>query len=196
MGGMFILITGQLGRTSEGKILLNSLHNKRMFETLNDVGKSIHNLPTVLQVRALNSIEALLQCDPNDASNNEVSTITEYWFVALSGHKLFARDLAFVQEFSRNPFPEIKLAALRLLAVICYYRWGQRALSETAGFIEYLLDRKAEFDKDILHEKYNVLKAVVDSSDFDINTIQQIKQYVKDGVFYIQGIMEVAVEGS
>lgn len=167
-----------------------------MYETLSDIGKSVHNLPTPLQVRALNSLEMLVQIDPNDAVNNEIATITEYWFVGVSGHKLFVQDLTFVQDFCRNPFPEIKIAALSLLRALCTYRWGQRALSETAGFIEYLLDRKAEFNKDVLHEKYNVMKTLVDSSDFDINTIQQVKQYVKDGVFYIQGVMEVAVEGS
>lgn len=167
-----------------------------MFETLSDMGKSVHNLPTPLQVRALNSLEVLLQCEPSDAVNNELTSITEYWFVGLSGHKLFVQDLSFVHDFCRNPFPEIKIAALNLLRTICIYQWGQRALSETAGFIEYLLDRKAEFNKDVLHEKYNVLKSIIDSSDFDTGTIQQIKQYVKDGVFYVSGVMEVAVEGS
>lgn len=163
-----------------------------MHEVLNDIGKSIHNLPTPLKVRALNCLETLFQCDPENSSNNQISSITEQWFTSLTANN----QLTFVQEFCRNPFPEIKIAALRLLRSICNYSWGQRALSNTAGFIEYLLDRNSEFDKDILHEKYNIIKAVANSTEFDENTSQQIHQYVKDGAFYVQGVMEVATERS
>lgn len=181
-----------MGRSPEGKILLNESHSARMHEVLNDMGKTIYSLPTPLKVRALNSLETLFQCDPANSSNNQISSITEQWFASLTG----TNRLTFVQEFCRNPFPEIKTAALALLRSICAYSWGQRALSNTAGFIEYLLDRNAEFDKDVLHEKYNIIKTIASSREFDENTTRQIQQYVKDGVFYVQGQMEVAVEGS
>lgn len=171
---------------------MNESHAARLHETLNDIGKSIHNLPTALKVRALNCLEALFQCDPTDSSNNQINSITEQWFQSLTG----SNQLSFVQEFCRNPFPEIKIAALGLLRAICGYTWGHRALSNAAGFIEYLLDRKSEFDKEILHEKYNILNLVANSGEFDENTARQINQYVKDGAFYVQGVMEVVVEGS
>lgn len=163
-----------------------------MNETLNDIGKSIHNLPIQLQSRALNCLETIFQSDPNDLDNNQICSITESWFTSLTG----TNQLTFLQDFCRNPFPEIKIAALALLRSICSYRWGQRALSETAGFIEYLLDRNTEFDKDAIHEKYNVIKALGESSEFDANTILQIRQYIKDGAFFVRGITEVAVEGT
>lgn len=152
----------------------------------------MHNFTTPLQTRALNCLETLFQCEPSQLMNNQINSITEYWFGCLTG----TNQLTFVQDFCRNPFPEIKIAALALLRSICGYRWGQNALSETAGFIEYLLDRNTEFDHDALHEKFNVIKALGDSSVFDANTILQIRQYIKDGAFYVQGVMEVAVENS
>lgn len=185
-------ISGHLGRSHEGKILLNESHSVRMHETLNNIGKSIRNLPTPLKVRALNCLETLFQCDAFDATNNQISSITEQWFSSLTENN----QLTFVQEFCQNPFPEIKTAALGLLRAICNYTWGQRALANTAGFIEFLLDRNAEFDKEILYEKYNVLKAIVNSREFDEITSKQIRKYVDDGVFYVQGVMEVAIEGS
>lgn len=163
-----------------------------MHEVLNDIGKSIYNLPTALKVRALNALETLFHSDAADSSNNQISSITEQWFKSLTGNN----QLTFVQEFCRNPFPEIKTAALALLHSICLYSWGQRALSATAGFIEYLLDRNSEFDKDVLHAKYNIIKTIASSREFDENTTRQIHQYVKDGAFYVQGQMEVAIEGS
>lgn len=155
------------------------------------MGKAIHNLPIPLQTRALNCLETLFQSSV-DVPNNVIDVITEIWFVRLTG----TNQLTFVQDFCRNPFPEIKIAALGLLRAICSYRWGQQALSETAGFIEYLLDRSTEFDKDAIHEKYTVIKVLADASVFDAGTILQIRQYIKDGAFFVQGVMEVAVEGT
>lgn len=189
---LFLNHIGHLGRTHDGKLLLNELHSGKLAETLNDIGKSIHNFPTPLQTRALNCLETLFQCEPSQLMNNQINQMTEYWFGCLTG----TNQLTFVQDFCRNPFPEIKIAALALLRSICGYRWGQRALSETAGFIEYLLDRNSEFDKDAIHEKYNVIKALGESNVFDASTILQIRQYIKDGAFYVQGIMEVAVENN
>lgn len=85
---------------------------------------------------------------------------------------------------------------MALLRSICTYRWGQRFLNETAGFIEYLLDRNNEFDKDAIHEKFSVIKVLSDSSEFSATTILQIKQYIKDGAFYVSGVMEVATADS
>lgn len=180
-----------MGHSREGKILLNETHSARLHETLNDMGKSIHNLPTPLKVRALNCLEMLFQCDATDAMNNHISSITEQWFTSLTG----TNQLIFVQELCRNPFPEMKIAALGLLRSIVSYDWGQRALANTAGFIEFLLDRSSEFDKDILFEKYDIIKTIENSREFDENTMEQIRKYIKDGVFYMQGVMEVAVEG-
>lgn len=187
---LLLIRSGQLARLNDGKILLHELHSNKLNETLNDIGKSIHNLPIPLQTRALNCLEIIFQSS-DDVPNNLIDMITEIWFFRLTG----TNQLTFVQDFCRNPFPEIKIAALGLLRSICCYRWGQRALSETAGFIEYLLDRNIEFDKDAIHEKYNVIKTLADASIFDAGTILQIRQYIKDGAFYVQGAMEVAVEG-
>lgn len=180
-----------MGRSHDGKILLSEAHSVRMHETLIEIGKQIHNLPTPLKVRALNCLETLFQCDASDATNNQIGSITEQWFSSLTENN----QLTFVQEFSQNPFPEIKIAALGLLRSVCNYTWGQRALSNTAGFIEFLLDRNAEFDKEILYEKYNILKTIANSRVFDENISQQIRKYVNDGVFHVQGVMEVAIEG-
>lgn len=187
-----LLIPGQLGSSHDGKVLLTELYSSKLNETLNDIGKSIHNLPVPLQTRALNSMATLFRPESDQPVNNEIAAITEIWFFSLTG----TNQLTFVQDFCRNPFPEVKITALVLLRSICAYRWGQRALSETAGFIEYLLDRSAEVDKDAIHEKYNVIKTIGDSSEFGASTILQIKQYIKDGAFYVQGVMEVAIADS
>lgn len=180
-----------MARTSDGKILLDELYSRKLQETFVGIGKTINNLPTPLKIRALNSLHTVFQCEPSNYQNNQIGSITEQWFVSLNG----AGNLAFIHSFCKNPFPEIKLASLALLRSICKYPWGQIALIQTAGLIEYLLDRKAEFDKDIMHEKYVLLKDLSSSIVFDTNIGEQINRYIADGAFYVQGITEVAIDG-
>lgn len=188
----FFIQLGQLARTSDGKILLDELYSRTLKDTFDGIGKTIHNLPTPLKIRALHSLNTVFQCEPSNYQNNQVGSITEQWFVSLNG----AENLAFIHGFCQNPFPEIKLAALALLRSICKYPWGQISLIRTAGLIEYLLDRKVEFDKDIMHEKYVLLKDLSSSIVFDTNISEQINQYIADGAFYVQGVTEVAIDGS
>lgn len=68
-------------------------------------------------------------------------------------------------------------------------------MAETAGFVEYLLDRREDFDKEVKQEKYLVIKLLANSDRFDAQTLADLKRYVSQGAFYVTGQMEVAVEG-
>lgn len=104
--------------------------------------------------------------------------------------------MTFLLDFCRNPFPDIKIAALTLLKVIVVPVWGQKALEETAGFIEFLMDRNIEFNKDAIHEKYQIVEILSKSTTvFDPVALSQLKKYVQQGAFYVEGVMEVVAEG-
>ncbi|XP_037038603.1 26S proteasome non-ATPase regulatory subunit 5 [Bradysia coprophila] len=179
----------QLGSSDQGKILLEDQFSVKVAKTLNEIGKSIHNLPTRLQIRALNCLEILLQCD---SQNNRVNSITCKWFSSLTGPD----GMAFLLNFCRNPFPDIKLAALTLLKVVVTPTWGQKALQATAGFVEFLMDRNIEFNKDAVHEKYRIIEMLSRSATvFDPVTLGQLKKYVQQGAFYVEGVMDVVTEG-
>lgn len=181
-----------MAHSFDGKLLLDELYSPMLLKTFEEIGRTIPNLPTPMKIHALNSLEIVFQCEANDAQNNQLASITERWFSGLSP----SGDLEFIHNFCKNPFPDIKLAALTLLRSVNRYQWGQMALTRTAGLIEYLLDRKAEFDKDVLHAKFEVLKDLSASTVFDATLAEQIRQYLSAGAFYVQGIMEVAVEGN
>lgn len=98
--------------------------------------------------------------------------------------------------FCRNPFPDIKIAALTFLKVIVTPVWGQKALEQTAGFIEFLMDRNIEFNKDAIHEKYQIIEILSQSNAvFDTVSLGQLKKYVRQGAFYVEGVMDVVAEG-
>lgn len=104
--------------------------------------------------------------------------------------------MAFLLNFCRNPFPDIKIAALTLLKVVVASFWGQKALAETAGFIEFLMDRNIEFNKDAIHEKFKIVEILSQSNAvFDPASLSQLKKYVQQGAFYVEGVLDVVAEG-
>lgn len=123
------------------------------------------------------------------------SEIARTWFGWLAGDD-GGEQLGFVHDICRKPFPDIKLAAVALVAAICAHRWGQHAMANTAGFVEFLLDRQVDFDKDVKLAKYALIERLADGGCFDEHIAEQLRQYVAQGAFYVPGVMEVAVEGS
>lgn len=179
----------QLGSSDQGKILLEEQYTVKVARTLSEIGKSVHNLPTRLQIRALNCLEILFR---SDSQNNRVNSLICKWFNSLTG----TDGMAFMLNFCRNPFPDIKVAALTLLKVLVTSNWGQKALQATAGFVEFLMDRNTEFNKDAVHEKYRIIEILSQSANvFDAVTLGQLKKYVQQGAFYVEGVMDVVTEG-
>lgn len=98
--------------------------------------------------------------------------------------------------YAQNPFPDIKEAAFSLLRSICQHKWGHQRLQNTGGFIEFLLDRSTEFDKDLIQTKYEIIQLLAESSVFNAGTIAKFKKYVSQGAFFVQGVTEVTAEGA
>lgn len=178
-----------------------------MERTLLEIGKTIHNLSTELQTRALHCLELLFMTNVNEEDQyssdtmDNCSRILSIWYGWLSvGGGYAASDLTFLLRFCRCPFPDIKLATLKWLQTFLVCPWLPQLLAETAGFVEFLLDRQAEFDKNVLLEKHLIVSRLTSFSDgggvFDAHTMENLKKYKTEGAFYVSGILDVAVEGS
>lgn len=179
-----------MARSSEGKILLDGLYRDKLHKAFLELGRYMPCLPTDLKVCMLESLNGAFECDAQDVHNNQIGSITLEWFACLADE---TEGLTFISNFCRNPFPDLKLPALTLLRTVCRYPWGPAALNATAGFIEYLLDRSAEFDKNVLLAKYEVLKDLTTSGAFNANIHEQINTYVQEGAFVVRGTVDVAV---
>jgi 26S proteasome non-ATPase regulatory subunit 5 len=99
-------------------------------------------------------------------------SITQTWYETLTP----TGDLTFVMSYCKNPFPEFKLAGLALLKAIVGHRWGQDAVLRTGGFIEYLLDRRVDNNKDATLDKYEVVTILSESPVFDAHQLLQLKR--------------------
>uniref|UniRef100_U5ETB0 26S proteasome non-ATPase regulatory subunit 5 n=1 Tax=Corethrella appendiculata TaxID=1370023 RepID=U5ETB0_9DIPT len=180
-----------LASSNDGKKFLDSVPGQKMKVIARELYSMLRNLPSELKIRLLNCLEALFRIDPN-LSDNQVTCITQSWYEIFSS----SSDLTVIMEYAKNSFPDIKIASIGWLKAICLHKWGQEFFRNTAGFLEYLLDRKSEFDKNVLLEKYEIIRILSESDRvFDIETLNELRKYVREGAFYVQGVTEVAIEG-
>lgn len=104
-----------------------------------------------------------------------------------------------VFKITQNPFKDVKLPVFLLLKEMAHHRWGVEVFRNQPGFIEYILNRQIEVDADLKQLKFDLILAIATngaSKDvLDSVTIIRLKEYVKDGPFYLQGQHQVAFEG-
>ncbi|XP_065364688.1 26S proteasome non-ATPase regulatory subunit 5 [Calliphora vicina] len=179
-----------LTQNPQGILLLQQYYSTAMKDVFENYSSYLRNLPTDLKNRAFNSLEHIFTFNSKIL---EISSILHCWFNYLNDG---SNNMQFLMDFCRNPFPDIKISTLNLIRSLCMYPWGIDALKNTAGFLEYLLDRKVEFDKDAKFAKFSLIKLLADSSAFDVQTNIQLRTYVNEGPYYVQSIMDVAVEGN
>lgn len=192
---------GVLGRSKHGKIGLSGLSlvcpEGDMKMVLMEMAMFLSTLPTEEQIRILNCLELLFRLEAegedgdNSSPDNRICLITESWYKFLDR----GPGLKILMAYLRNPFPDIKLAGFGVLKSIVDYPWGQAAVADTAGLLEYILDRGADFNTEAFQAKFEIL-LVLNRFNGDFSEAQQkeIKEYVAKGPFYKKGITEVAIE--
>eukprot|EP00096_Caligus_rogercresseyi_P012095 TRINITY_DN4974_c0_g1_i1.p1 TRINITY_DN4974_c0_g1~~TRINITY_DN4974_c0_g1_i1.p1 ORF type:complete len:517 (-),score=106.25 TRINITY_DN4974_c0_g1_i1:447-1796(-) len=100
------------------------------------------------------------------------------------------------------PFEDEAAGGYRLLGIISQYAWGIKAISEHSGFIEFILNRdngRSKYAKQMKHRVIgNILTHGGDSSvlvqDFGTPIVIKMKEYVRDGPYYVQSEANVAYE--
>ncbi|OQV12798.1 putative 26S proteasome non-ATPase regulatory subunit 5 [Hypsibius exemplaris] len=128
-------------------------------------------------------------------SDAELQSINQAWFTT-AGRGLFT---ALFQKV-RNPFKDVKIPVMAVFRSLAEQRWGLEVFRAEPGFLEYLMNRKSETDKEIKELKFDVVKAVTESAALaevlDSVTIVRLREFVQDGPFYVPGEYQVASEGA
>lgn len=83
------------------------------------------SLPTELKIRALKTLESLLNVQD---ITSKASTITFKWF-RLLGENFIEK----IVSYAKNPFGEIRLAGLGVLFALASQQWGQEAIQQVPG---------------------------------------------------------------
>jgi 26S proteasome non-ATPase regulatory subunit 5 len=148
-----------------------------------------------LKLRVLTCLSQLLEVKESDP-NGEATTLTETWYRSLLPDN---KTTSTVLSLSRQPFLDVRLGALGLLRVLCTHLWGQKELAGYSGFLEYLLDRKTEFEKTGKEAKFDMIRELVvspfTSTSFGSEPYSRLKRLFNEGPFFVDSETAVAVEG-
>ena len=120
-------------------------------------------------------------------------SILEQWFMQISN-----KPLQTILSICKQPFPDLKCAALYVIGAIANQEWAQRLLNQHGGFHEYLLDRSTEHEQTGKQAKYYVIKTLAESVTttqfFGRPFMLKLIEYVKDGPLFRIVQSEVALE--
>ena len=148
-----------------------------------------------LKSKALIALSVLLTVTEPDPHNIGTG-FAEAWYRRL----LDENRLATLIHLCREPFLEVKLAALECVKVLAQHLWGQKELATTPGFLEYILDRSSENTKPGKEAKYAIVTELVRSPfiqmSFTKEAVIQLKAYEKDGPYYVPAETAVSFEGA
>ncbi|XP_068105186.1 26S proteasome non-ATPase regulatory subunit 5 [Hyperolius riggenbachi] len=193
MIGVAVDTLAVLGATVEGKqvLLKTGLRFNNVFRR---IGQQCRNATTELRVRCLDAVSSVLHL-PAEHHTEDLLAMAASWF-----HNLSNQPMDMFRSIATQPFPELHCAALKVFTAIANQPWAQKLMIESPGFIEYIVDRTVDPDKDSKDCKFELVKALVNSGTiaevFGNQHYLRLRAYLREGPYYIQATSAVAVEGA
>jgi 26S proteasome non-ATPase regulatory subunit 5 len=104
-------------------------------------------------------------------------------------------------QIAKQPFVDLRLAAYRCLLELTRSSWSLHAMNNEPGFIEFLLNRSTEKDKEGKEAKFAIIHSICQNSEeakLAIGNVNYLKlrRYINEGVFYVEREANVAFDGS
>lgn len=181
---------GNIASTLDGKYALKSF-GQFMDNALNRISYVIKKMPSELRVRGLDCLALILHVN-KEQQNNQIISLTNNWFKLLD-----EEPLDMIVGLCRQPFLDIKISSYRVIAAISNQAWGHEIIASYPGLIELLLERSNDSGKIIKEIKFDIVKNLAEASIdiFDSGTLQKFHAFIRQGPFYVDLEMDVAVEG-
>lgn len=118
--------------------------------------------------------------------------LTETWFNHINNMEQMMVSVM------KTPFLDLRLAVYQLMLVVSGQGWGRRVVLGQPGLCEYLLDRSNERDAGARHERWRLMKSLVESRMTkemlgpELDTL--IREFVNLGPHHVQVESQVAYE--
>lgn len=169
---------GQIFLTNESKKILHEKYDRLCCETLKKLFTSIPNVPSDMKSRVFECFEKVFTIDDPANMNNQITYICERWF------QQSGISFSSLLGYCKQPFQDISLASFRLINALISHAFGRKALAQTGGFVEFLLDRKSISSYEIAMIKYDIIKNLSTTTEFDVSTITSFCTYVRNGAYF------------
>ncbi|XP_059479925.1 26S proteasome non-ATPase regulatory subunit 5-like [Neocloeon triangulifer] len=193
-----IAMIGQVATKLGGKFYL-SQQNELLDSFFTYLKKCVHSGAQEDKMCVLDTSAALLFVKSEEQAG-EICLLTKNWF-----ENIFT-SVRHVFEMCNEPFTETVLPALQLLLVISQQPWGENAMAETPGLLEWLINREAACgvhkgsgtggNPDVLRAKHDIAKVLSYNPDLKVTPRQrtELADFVQQGPFFKRGLYEVATE--
>ncbi|KAM4019889.1 LOW QUALITY PROTEIN: 26S proteasome non-ATPase regulatory subunit 5 [Anomaloglossus baeobatrachus] len=196
MIGVAVDTLGILGSNMEGKQVLQKTGD-RFINVFRTIGHHAQFAPE-LRVRCLDSISSIVFLPP-DNHTDDLLAMSEAWFRCLSN-----QPMEMLRSIASQPFPELHCGALKVFTVsplaIANQPWAQRMMIDSPGFVEYIVDRTVDPDKDSKDAKYELVKALINAKTtaevLGNQHYLRLRAYHREGPYYVKAVSTVAVEGA
>lgn len=181
---------GVLGSTPAGRKALEGCESQTR-DAIKWLGELVANAQGERRTRALGAMAMFLSCkeEPGGASKSRE------WF-----NLVHPKFFSILMSILRQPFRDLQLAGLHFLLSLAPYQWFQVEMQGHPGFLEYLLDRQTQEDKEGKELKYEIVHTLVGSGTaeevFGAPDYLKLRQYDMEGPFFVISETVVATEGS
>uniref|UniRef100_A0A914ZVV4 26S proteasome non-ATPase regulatory subunit 5 n=1 Tax=Parascaris univalens TaxID=6257 RepID=A0A914ZVV4_PARUN len=179
-----------LASTDDAKIFLQSIAQEYdMDKAMNAFGAAICSGPLELRVRHIDALTMMIR--PSNTIQNEVSEIVHSWFAGLG--EPFPSVLL---SYASKPFPEIRIATLRLFDQLFNYDWAIKKFMVLAGFMECLLNRNIETNAEGKQLKFDVVCRLIKCGTSVIlpEDLLRLKLYRREGPFHVDRPPQIDME--
>ena len=139
-----------------------------------------------------------LSSSTDHPSASNASSITEQIYRLCN--RVFS-ILPILIQIAKQPFVDLRLAAYRCLLELTRSSWALHAMNNEPGFVEFLLNRSTEKDKEGKEAKFAIIQSICHDGEeaklaFGNVNYLKLRRYVNEGVFYVEPEANVAFDGS
>ena len=178
-------VFGHIALKNEGKKVLLSQN-----QVLQILSKSIKSGTSEVKIRSMLVFADVLRNTEEELDIENAKRL----FMTLNDEN----SMHYITELAKKPFGDLSSAAFDVLMAVTVYPWSLQMILNVPGFFEYLLDRNTAKDKESKDAKYALICAICGQSEVQNiippEILKQLRNYVKQGAFYIESTVDVAIE--
>ncbi|UJR34074.1 hypothetical protein I4U23_021484 [Adineta vaga] len=187
---------GFIGKTLHGKEYMLSI--AKFGDFIEKLIQIIRSAQSDFRLRSLACLADLFYISSNDRTSTNISNLTEQIYRLCN--RVFS-ILPILIQIAKQPFVDLRLAAYRCLLELTRSSWALNAMNNEPGFIEFLLNRSTEKDKEGKETKYAIIHSMCENSEeaklaFGNVNFLKLRRYLNEGAFYVEPEANVAFDGS
>ena len=152
----------------------------------------------IVSIRSLACLADLFHISTNDRTSSTAWSLTEQIYRLCN--RVFS-VLTVVIQIAMQPFVDLRLSAYRCLLELTRSPWALNIMNNEPGFLEFLLNRSTDKDKEGKEAKFAIIESICQNSDQaklamgNVNYLK-LRRYVNEGAFYVEPDANVAFDGS